>query len=249
MRAEHAPRLRSTPVSDRALRSTEHLIRDIEALRWHLGVDQWLVSGSWGSTLALAYAQRFPSHVSALVLNGVTTSRRSERKWLYAELARFVPVAWERFRGHVPEAVRDEDVIAAYAQRMEDVDAERRLVTAREWCAWEDAVPSLEPRSEASLASQMPRQDLLAFVRICAHCLRHGAWLEEGALIRDAARLAGIPGVLIHGRRDMSCPVGTAWALARAWRRSARGRGRRGPPPQRFKARSVARALNELARQ
>ncbi|MEO8183085.1 MAG: prolyl aminopeptidase [Deltaproteobacteria bacterium] len=244
---------RSTPhasscATEMRFNTIEHLIRDMEALRLHLGVAQWLVSGgSWGSTLALAYAQRFPAHVSELVLNGVTTSRRSEARWLYAEVARFFPEAWERFRGHVPEAVCDEDVIAAYAQRMEDVDGARRLVTAREWCSWEDAVLSLEPRAEAG---QLPAHDMLAFVRICAHYLRHGAWLEEGALIRDAARLAGIPGVLIHGRRDMSCPVGTAWALARAWRGAqlviVEDAGHLRSDSKRA---ALLRALNEFARQ
>jgi proline iminopeptidase len=198
--------------------TTAHLIRDLEALRVHLGVDRWLVSGgSWGSTLALAYAQRYPSRVSEIVLNAVTTSRRAEARWLYHELAHFFPEAWERFRGHVPEAACAGDVIAACADRMEDPDLTVRLMTARAWCAWEDAGLSLEPQPEVSPVGSMPTNDLLAFVRICTHYLRHGAWLEEGTLIRDAPRLAGIPGVLIHGRRDLTCPVDTAWALARAW--------------------------------
>lgn len=214
---------RSTPhasalATEMRFNTTEHLVRDIEAIRIHLGVDRWLVSGgSWGSTLALAYAQRYPSRVSEIVLNTVTTSRRAEAKWLYNDLARFFPDAWERFRGHVPEAESDGDVIAAYAHRMEDPDLTTRLETARAWCAWEDAALSLEPQTEFSPSSSMPTNDMLAFVRICTHYLRHGAWLEEGALIRDARRLAGIPGVLIHGRRDMTCPLDTAWALAHAW--------------------------------
>jgi proline iminopeptidase len=91
-----------------------------------------------------------------------------------------------------------------------------RLAAARAWCRWEDAVLSLEPNAAAGYAD-LPERDLLAFVRICTHYLRHHAWLEEGALIRDAHRLRGIPGVLIHGRRDMSCPADTAWELAAAW--------------------------------
>jgi proline iminopeptidase len=214
---------RSTPhasalATQMRFNTTEHLIGDMETLRLHLGVDRWLVSGgSWGSTLALAYAQRHPSRVSEIVLSTVTTSRRAEAKWLYNDLAHFFPDAWERFRGHVPEAECDGDVIAAYAHRMEDPDVTVRLATARAWCAWEDAVLSLEPQTEVSPLSSLPTNDMLAFVRICTHYLRHGAWLEEGALIRDAQRLAGIPGVLIHGRRDMACPLDTAWALARAW--------------------------------
>jgi proline iminopeptidase len=208
----------SAPTTEMRFNTTEHLIGDIEALRVRLGVERWLVSGgSWGSTLALAYAQRFPSRVSEIVLNTVTTSRRSEARWLYGELARFFPEAWERFRGHVRPSHHDGDVIAAYADRMEDPDPAVRLAAARAWCAWEDAVLSLEPQAAASLFGGMPASDMLAFVRICTHYLRHGAWLEEGALIREARRLAGIPGVLIHGRRDLTCPVDTAWALAQAW--------------------------------
>jgi proline iminopeptidase len=147
----------------------------------------------------------------------VTTSRRSEAKWLYVDLGRIFPEAWERFAGHVPEAKGPDDVISAYAARMERPDGAVRLAAARAWCAWEDATLSLEPNPEAGLFGGMSTDPLLAFVRICTHYLRHGAWLEEGALIREAQRLAGIPGVLIHGRRDLTCPVETAWALARAW--------------------------------
>ena len=206
------------PATDMAFNTTDHLIADMEALRVHLGIDRWLVSGgSWGSTLALAYAQRHTSRVSEIVLNAVTTSRRAETEWLYGGAARFFPEAFERFRAHVPEADRDGDLIAAYARRMEDPNPEVRLAAARAWSAWEDAVLSLESNVAASPYGDQPTDDLLAFVRICTHYLRHGAWLEDGALIRDAGRLAGIPGVLIHGRRDMSCPIDTAWALARAW--------------------------------
>ncbi len=214
---------RSTPpasslATEMEFNTTEHLIRDMEALRVHLGIDQWLVSGgSWGSTLALAYAQRHPSRVSEIVLSGVTTSRRIEAQWLYGGVARFFPEAWKQFRDHVPEAHGDGDVIAAYGHRMEHPDLRVRLEAARAWCAWEDAVLSLEPNTEARPFGSMPPEDMLAFVRICTHYLRHVAWLEEGALIRDAGRLGAIPGILIHGRRDMSCPVDTAWALARAW--------------------------------
>jgi proline iminopeptidase len=214
---------RSTPhasalATDMSVNTTEHLLRDMEALRVHLGVERWLVAGgSWGSTLALAYAQRHPERVSEMVLQGVTTSRRAEAKWLYEDLQQIFPEAWERFRRHVPGATSAAEIIAAYADRMEAPDEAVRLAAARTWGAWEDAALSLEPHPDANLFGGLPTNDLLAFVRICAHYLRHGAWLEEGALLRDAHRLAGIPGVLIHGRLDLTCPVATAWALARAW--------------------------------
>lgn len=206
----------SDPTTDMAVNTTDHLIADMEALRTHLGIERWLLAGgSWGSTLALAYALRHPSRVSEIVLTSVTTSRRVEAEWLYRGVARFFPEAWERFRDHVPEA--GDDLVGAYARRLEHLDLTVRLAAARAWCAWEDAVLSLEPNAGDSSYADAPAEDLLAFVRICTHYLRHGAWLEDGALLREAPRLAGIPGVLIHGRRDMSCPIDTAWELARAW--------------------------------
>ena len=208
----------SDPATDLGFNTTEHLIADMEMLRKHLHIDKWLVAGgSWGSTLALVYAQRHPSRVSEIVLNSVTTSRRSEAQWLYGDLARLFPEAWERFSGHVQGAAGGSDVIAAYARRMEDPDETVRLAAARAWCDWEDAALSLEVDPGVRPYGGTSPRDMLAFVRICAHYLQHGAWLDEGSLIRDARKLAGIPGVLIHGRRDLSCPVDTAWALARAW--------------------------------
>jgi proline iminopeptidase len=208
----------SAPTTQMRFNTTDHLVRDLEALRVHLGIDRWLVAGgSWGSALALAYAERHPARVSALVLNTVTTFSRAEAHWLYGGVGRFFPEAWERFHGHVLAARADGDVVEAYAARLADPDAEVRLAAARAWCAWEDAVLSLEPGARDHALSGLPADEMLAFARICAHYLRHSAWLEEGELIREAGRLAGIPGVLIHGRRDLSCPVETAWALARAW--------------------------------
>ncbi|HEX5136744.1 MAG TPA: prolyl aminopeptidase [Planctomycetota bacterium] len=207
----------SDPATEMRFNTTERLIADMEALREHLGVDRWLVSGgSWGAALAVAYAEQHPSRVSALVLNTVTTARRSEAAWLYGGLARIFPEAAEQFRRHVPEA-RDGDVIAAYARRMEHPDRSVRLLAARAWCAWEEAALSLEPAGASGPFSTLSAEDAIAFTRICTHYLRHGAWLAEGALIRDAGRLSGIPGVLVHGRRDLACPVDTAYLLARAW--------------------------------
>lgn len=208
----------SDPALDMATNTTLHLIADIEVLRTHLGIDRWMVvGGSWGTTLALAYAQSHPTRVTEMVLTDISTSRRSEAAWLYGGVARFFPEAWEHFRRHVPESESNDDVVAAYARRMEHEARAIRLAAARAWCAWEDAVLSLEPKPQANVFRGQPENDTLAFVRICTHYLKHAAWLEEGALIRDAPRLAAIPSVLIHGRRDMSCPLSTAWELAAAW--------------------------------
>src|SRR5690606_2804953 len=208
----------SDPATDLSHNTTHHLIADMERLREHLGFERWLlIGGSWGSTLLLAYAQRYPHRVSHIIVSSVTTSRRAEIDWLYRGVARFFPEAWQRFRAAVPEAGRDGDLIAAYARLMSHPDREVRLRAARAWCEWEDAVISLEPGGKPNLYSDRSEADLLAFVRICSHYFAHGAWLAEDELLRNAGRLAGIPGVLVHGRLDLSSPVDTAWRLAQAW--------------------------------
>ncbi|MFE6765183.1 prolyl aminopeptidase [Streptomyces sp. NPDC057689] len=210
----------SDPAVDLRHNTTDHLIADMERLRAHLGIDRWLLyGGSWGSTLILAYAERHPERVTEIVIAAVTTTRRSETDWLYRGAGLFHPEAWDRFRAHVPEAASDAtpDVLAAYARRTVDPDPEVRARATAEWCAWEDAVLSGEAHTGPPPYSGRPGRARAALVRICAHYFSHGAWLEEGQLIRDAGRLAGIPGVLVHGRLDMGGPLGTAWELAKAW--------------------------------
>jgi proline iminopeptidase len=208
----------SDPATDLRRNTTEHLLTDMEQLRDRLGVDRWLLfGGSWGSTLILAYAQRHPDRVSEIVIPGVTVTRRSDTDWLYRGVRRFFPAEWERFRAGVPEPERDGDLVAAYARRMADPDPRVRARAADDWCAWEDAVISQEPNGRPNAYSDRPPAARLALVRICAHYFSHGAFMAEGALLRDAHRLAGIPGVLIHGRLDLSAPLEAAWSLARAW--------------------------------
>jgi proline iminopeptidase len=203
----------SDPATDLRVNTTEHLLADMERLREHLGVERWLLyGGSWGSTLILAYAERHPDRVTEIVISGVTTTRRSEIDWLYGGVGRFLPAEWERFRAGAPE---DGDVVVAYARRLEN--AELRERAAADWVAWEDAVISHERGGHPGAYGERVGEARLAFVRICAHYFSHAAWLEEGALLRDAGRLAGIPGVLIHGRLDLGSPLETAWELARAW--------------------------------
>jgi proline iminopeptidase len=206
----------SDPTVDLRHNTTEHLLRDMERLRQHLNVDRWLLlGGSWGVTLALAYAERHPDRVSAMVLLSVTTTRQSEIDWLYGGVGRFFPEAFERFRAGAGHP--DGDAVAAYARLMEHPDRAVRERAAADWCAWEDAVISQERNGRPGAYSARVDDARLAFVRICTHYFSHAAWLDEGALIRDAGRLAGIPGVLIHGRNDLGAPVTTAWELARAW--------------------------------
>jgi proline iminopeptidase len=208
----------SDPTTDMSVNTTEHLLRDMELLRMHLGIERWLLyGGSWGSTLILAYAERHPERVSEIIIPAVTTTRHSEIEWLYKGVGRFFPEAWDRFRDGVPEAERDGDLVAAYARLMENPDADVRAKAAYDWLTWEDAVISAEPSGTPGAYSDRPDEGKLAFVRICAHYFSNDAWLEEGVLLRNAGRLAGIPGVLVHGRLDMGSPLSTAWELAKVW--------------------------------
>jgi proline iminopeptidase len=204
------------PETDMRQNTTDHLLADMERLREHLGIDRWLLfGGSWGSTLSLAYAEEHPQRVTELVLSGVTTTRPSEIEWLYHGVSRFFPEAWERFRAGA--GTEDDDLIAGYARQMADPDPEIRRQAADAWCAWEDTVISEEPNGATDVYSRRERKRKHSFVRIAAHYFAHKAWLEDGVLLRNADRLAGIPGVLIHGRLDLAAPLETAWKLHCRW--------------------------------
>ncbi len=203
----------SDPRTHLTTNTTHHLIGDIERLRTHLGVKRWLVfGGSWGSTLSLAYAERFPERVTEMVLVSVATTSRREVRWLTRDVGRYFPVQWELFRDGVPAADRDGDLAAAYARLLHDPDPAVREKAARDWCDWEDAHVGgpHDPRFDDSAFR-------MTFARLVTHYWSHAAWLEDGALLRQAGRLAGIPAVLIHGGFDLSSPVDVAWQLARAW--------------------------------
>ncbi|MFD0579928.1 prolyl aminopeptidase [Dactylosporangium darangshiense] len=207
----------SDPAADMRHNTTWHLVADMERLREHLGVERWLLlGGSWGSTLILAYAERHPDRVSEVVIPAVTMTRRADTDWLYRGVGRFFPEQWERFAAGagVPG---EGDIVGAYARLMEHPDPDVRWRAAQDWCAWEDAVLSGETRGASNPYGDRPALARLAFVRICAHYFANGAWLDEGVLLREAGRLAGIPGVLIHGRLDLGGPLRTAWELHRAW--------------------------------
>ncbi|WP_410658247.1 prolyl aminopeptidase [Amycolatopsis sp. lyj-112] len=204
----------SDPATDMRHNTTEHLVADLERLREHLGIERWLVTGgSWGATLAVVYAQRHPERVSEIMISSISLTRPTEIDWLYRGAGRFFPEQWERFRAGAPSG--GDDLVAAYARLLEDPDPLVRAEAARSWCAWEDTVLSLEPGPTVHNGPVGERD--LAFARVVTHYYSNAGWLEPDAVIRDAALLGGIPGVLIHGRRDLSCPVDTAWELARAW--------------------------------
>lgn len=212
---------RSTPNASLDANTTWHLVADIERLRAMAGVETWLVfGGSWGSTLALAYAQTHRDHVSELVLRGIFTLRRFELDWYYQSGASLLfPEKWEGFLAPIPEDERD-DLIFAYRRRLTHDDPAVRLEAARAWSRWEGETITLLPEPETS-DKFLDDDFALAFARIENHYFVHHGWLDEGQLIRDADRLRDIPAVIVQGRYDMATPVITAWDLHLAWPEAA----------------------------
>ncbi len=210
----------SEPDTDLSVNTTQHLLEDIEKLRRHLGVERWLVlGGSWGSTLGLAYAERHPERVSELVLFGVVTTTRREVEWVTRGVGRLFPKEWHRFREGVPEEERDGDLSAAYGRLLQHPDPEVRERAARDWCDWEEAHVRLRSDQPPNPRYRDPAFRM-AFARLVTHYWSHAAFLEEGVLLAQADRLSGIPGVLVHGRLDVSSPLDVPWELARAWSRA-----------------------------
>ncbi|HEV7417132.1 MAG TPA: prolyl aminopeptidase [Tianweitania sediminis] len=208
---------RSRPHASLDANTTWHLVADIERLREMVGVEQWLVfGGSWGSTLALAYAQTHRDRVSELVVRGIYALTKAELDWYYQfGVSEMFPDKWERFVAPIPEVERG-DLMAAYRKRLVGDDPAEQIRCAKAWSLWEGETITLLP--EPALSAQHDGDHFaLAFARIENHYFTHAGWLEEGQLIRDAGRLAGIPGVIIHGRYDMPCPLRTAWNLHKAW--------------------------------
>lgn len=203
---------------DLSANTTRHLVEDIERVREHLQAERWMVlGGSWGSTLALAYAEQHPDTVTEMVLFGVTTGRHSEFAWLFrGGLSQFFPEQWQRLREGLPEPVPDTDVPAAYHRLLFHPDPGVRQKAAEDWCLWESATPAWPPAPGMAPRFRDPGY-ALAFARIVTHYAMHNAWLEDGALIARAGVLSGIPAVLINGRYDFQSPLANAWELKNAW--------------------------------
>lgn len=208
---------RSTPHAGLEANTTWHLVDDIERLRDMAGVEQWLVfGGSWGSTLALAYAETHPERVSELVVRGIYTLTRAELDWYYQfGVSEMFPDKWERFVAPIPPEERHE-MMLAYHRLLTHPDKAARLEAAKAWSIWEGETITLLP--EPSVSVQFEDADYAhAFARIENHFFVNAGWLEEGQLLRDAYKLKDIPGVIVHGRYDMPCPARYAWALHKAW--------------------------------
>jgi len=207
---------RSRPFGETRANTTQHLVDDLEDLRGHLGIERWLVfGGSWGSSLALAYAQAHPERVSGLILRGVFLCRDEEIQWFLYGMRRLFPEAWERFAGFLPAAERD-DILAAYHRRLMDPDPNVHMPAARAWSTYEGACSTLLP-SPGTVASFADDRIALGLARIEAHYFAHSVFLRDSALLDNAERLRGIPGAIVQGRYDVVCPIVSAHALHKAW--------------------------------
>lgn len=213
---------RSRPLASDALgelqrNTTQSLIGDIEAVRRHLGVETWLVSGvSWGTTLALAYAQAHPERVSELVLVAVTTTSREEIDWITEGVGRLFPEAWQRFEQ--ASSRRDgERIVEAYARRLAAGDRQDRLRAARAWNDWESTHISLDP-NWVPIDQRFDEERGLIFATLVTHYWSNDGFLRNGKeILRRVSAIGNIPAFLIHGRRDISGPMITAWRLHQMW--------------------------------
>lgn len=208
---------KSTPFASLENNTTWDLVADIEKLREMVGVDKWLVfGGSWGSTLALAYAQTHPDKVSELVLRGIFTLRRSELLWYYQEGASHIyPDKWEDYLAPIPEAERG-DMMAAYRKRLTGDNRAEQLACAQAWAKWEGETLTLLPDPSVSNTFYDPTY-ALAFARIENHYFVHAGFMEDGQLIANVDKIRHIPAVIVQGRYDVCTPARTAWDLHRAW--------------------------------
>ncbi len=208
---------KSTPFASLEANTTWDLVADIERLRVMLGHESWLVfGGSWGSTLALAYAQAHAQRVTGLILRGVFMLRQLELDWYYQEGAsRLFPDKWEAYLAPIPVAERGE-LMAAYRRRLTSDDRAVQIEAARAWALWEGETGTLLP--QPAVTEGFRKDDFaLAFARIENHYFVHDGWLAPDQLLREAGRLREIPGVIIQGRYDVTCPMQSAWDLHRAW--------------------------------
>jgi len=208
---------RSTPHAELDGNTTQALVADMEAIREHLALERWMLfGGSWGSTLGLAYAETYPERVLGLILRGIFLCRPHEIRWFYQEGAsRLFPDYWEAYLEPIPAAERS-DLVRAYYRRLTSDDEVARMAAAKAWSLWEGRTASLLPREEVVNHFADPFT-ALSLARIECHYFMHDSFLEPDQLLRDAHRLAGIPGIIVHGRYDAICPLENAWQLARAW--------------------------------
>jgi proline iminopeptidase len=210
---------RSTPAAELRNNTTWHLVDDIEAIRKHLGIDRWVVfGGSWGSTLALAYAQSHAQQVIGMVLRGIFLGRHGELRWfneLDGGASWIFPERWERYLAYIPADERG-DMVEAYWRRLDSEDEATRLAAALAWGNWEGGSTTLLHDPDEPGHFESPRL-ALNLARAEAHYFRHGVFLEPDQLLRDIGRIRHIPATIVQGRYDIICPMKSAYDLASAW--------------------------------
>jgi proline iminopeptidase len=207
---------RSTPLGCLQSNSTPKLVEDLERLRKHLGIERWMVfGGSWGSTLAIAYAEHHPERCLALVLRGIFLCRKSEIDWFLYGLRAIFPEAWRAFSGYVPEAERS-DLLTAYHRRLVDPDPAIHMPAARSWSVYEGSCSTLLP-NPALVADFASDRVALGLARIEAHYFMNDIFLPDDFLLANARRLKDIPAAIVQGRYDIVCPAISADDLHRAW--------------------------------
>ena len=208
---------RSTPHADLMDNTTWDLVGDIERIRQHLGVERWLVfGGSWGSTLALAYAENYPHRVAGLILRGIFLCRPEEIHWFYQQGANWVfPDYWQEYLKPIPDAERH-DLLRAYHRLLTGGDEVKRMAAAKAWSIWEGRTASLLPNESVVDYFANPHT-ALSLARIECHYFVNQAFLEPNQLLEDVQELDGIPGVIVQGRYDLICPMTSAWELHQAW--------------------------------
>jgi proline iminopeptidase len=211
---------RSTPHAELRDNTTQDLVADIERIRAHLGIERWVVfGGSWGSALGLVYAETYPERVLGLILRGIFLCRPEEIRWFYQEGASWLfPDYWEEYLRPIPEDERG-DLVAAYYRRLTGEDELARMGAAKAWSRWEGKTSNLLPRKEVVDHFSEP-YTALSLARIECHYFMNRSFLEPDQILRDAHRLADIPGVIVHGRYDAVCPLRNAWELDQAWPRA-----------------------------
>ncbi|WP_339803478.1 prolyl aminopeptidase [uncultured Marinobacter sp.] len=208
---------RSTPLAELAGNTTQSLVEDMEQVRQFLGIEQWLLfGGSWGSTLSLVYAETHPERVLGLILRGIFLCRPQDIRWFYQDGAgRIFPDYWADYLAPIPVAERS-DMVAAYHRRLTSENELEQIQAAKAWSVWEGRCATLQPNPRVVEHFAHPHT-AIALARIECHYFMNQAFLEPGQILRDAGRLAGIPGIIIHGRYDMVCPLDNAFALSSAW--------------------------------
>ena len=211
---------RSTPHAELKNNTSQDLVADMERIREHLGVDKWvLFGGSWGSTLSLLYAETFPDRVLGMILRGIFLCRDEDITWFYQSGAhRIFPDYWEDFISPIPEAERG-NMLQAYYQRLTGSNELAKMGAAKTWSTWEGRCSTLRPNNDVVDSFAAPHR-AVSIARIEAHYFMNNSYLQKNQLLNDAHKLENIPGIIVHGRYDVVCPLDGALALHKAWPRS-----------------------------